>query len=251
MRRNIMAAMLAGMTAIVACLGGGARAETVDLLLVLAADVSRSIDDDEFNMQRKGYANALTDPEVLSAILGGRNNAIAVTFVEWSGTGEQNVVVDWTVIRDGEVAAAIASAIMSAPRSFVGRTAIGSAIDFAVQRLREAPARAERRVIDVSGDGTSNSGRSVTEARDEAVANGITINGLAIANDRSTPGYAFHTQPPGGLPKYFAENVIGGPGAFLIAVEGFHSFASGITRKLVAEIAGTFPADSSRWAGLP
>ena len=137
---------------------------------------------------------------------------------------------------------------MSAPRSFVGRTAIGAAIDFAVQRLQASPAEAERRVIDVSGDGTSNSGRPVTEARDEAVAAGITINGLAIVNNRSSPGYAFHTQPPGGLPKYYRENVIGGPGAFLITVEDFHSFADAITRKLVAEIAG-IPDTASKPAG--
>ncbi|MGD9614012.1 MAG: DUF1194 domain-containing protein [Alphaproteobacteria bacterium] len=251
MKRKVIAAALVCMAAMTAGIGSGARAETVDLLLVLAADVSRSIDDDEFNLQRKGYAAAITDPQVLRAITGGRHNAIAVTFVEWSGAAEQTVVIDWTVVRDEEGAAAIAATMRSAPRSSVGRTAIGSAIDFGVQRLQEAPARAERRVIDVSGDGTSNSGRSLTEARDEAVATGITINGLAIANNRSTPGYAFHTQPPGGLPKYFRENVIGGAGAFLITVEDFHSFADAITRKLVAEIAGTSDPGSSRRAGLP
>src|SRR5947207_2877504 len=115
---------------------------------------------------------------------------------------------------------------------------IGAAIDFAVQRLQASPAQAERQVIDVSGDGTSNAGRAVTEARDEAVAAGITINGLAIVNNRSSPGYAFHTQPPGGLPKYYRENVIGGPGAFLLQVENFDSFAESMTRKLVTEIAG-------------
>jgi hypothetical protein len=246
----MIAAALVCMTTLMGA-GSGARAETVDLLLVLAADVSRSIDDEEFNLQRRGYANAITDPEVLSAILGGKHNGIAVTFIEWASAGEQKVVVDWTIIRDGEAAAAIASAIMAAPRSFAGRTAIGAAIDFAVERLRAAPATAERRVIDVSGDGTNNSGRSVTEARDEAVAAGITINGLAIVNDRSTPGFAYHTQPPGGLPKYFVENVIGGPGAFLISVNDFHSFADAITRKLVTEIAGTPPPSSGRLAGLP
>ena len=225
-------------------------AEQVDLLLVLAADVSRSIDDDEFNLQRKGYANAITDPEVLSAIIGGKHHAIAVTFVEWAGAGEQNVVVDWTVVRDGEAAAAIASTIISAPRSYVGRTAIGAAIDFAMQRLQASPAKAERHVIDVSGDGTSNAGRAVTDSRDEAVAAGTTINGLAIVNNRSSPGYAFHTQPPGGLPKYYSENVIGGPGAFLITVENFHSFADAITRKMVAEIAGRPDKASKRLAGL-
>jgi hypothetical protein len=251
MKRRIIAAKLVCMAAIASGIGGGARAETVDLLLVLAADVSRSIDDDEFNLQRKGYAAAITDPQVLRAITGGRHHAIAITFVEWSGAAEQNVVVDWTVVRDEEAAAAIASAILSAPRSFVGRTAIGAAIDFGVQRLQASPAQSERSVIDVSGDGTSNSGRGVTEARDEAVAAGITINGLAIANNRSSPGYAFHTQPPGGLPKYFRDNVIGGPGGFLITVEDFHSFADAVTRKLVAEIAGTSDTASGRLAGLP
>jgi hypothetical protein len=251
MRRNIMAAVLVCMTAIATGIGGGARAETVDLLLVLAVDVSRSIDEDEFNLQRKGYAAAMTDPQVMRAITGGRHHAIAVTFIEWSGAGEQNVVIDWTIVRDEEAAASVAATIMSAPRSFVGRTAIGSAIDFAVQRIQEAPAQAERRIIDISGDGTSNAGRPVTDSRDEAVAAGITINGLAIVNTRSTPGYALHTQPPGGLPKYFRDNVIGGVGAFLITVDDFHSFADAITRKLVAEISGTPDSGSGRWAGLP
>ena len=235
--------------AALACLIGavagptGARAETVDLLLVLAADVSRSIDEDEFNLQRKGYAQAMTDPRVLRAISGGRHHAIAVTFVEWSGAADQNVVIDWTLVRDEEGAAGVAATMLSAPRSFLGRTSISAAIDFAMQRLAAAPDRADKRIIDVSGDGTNNAGRSITEARDEAVAAGVTINGLAIVNTRSSPGYAFHTQPPGGLPKYYEENVIGGPGAFLIHIEDFNSFAEAITRKLVSEIAG-IPAES-------
>jgi len=216
----------------------GARAETVDLLLVLAADVSRSIDEEEFNLQRKGYAQAMTDPRVLRAISGGRHHAIAITFIEWSGAADQNIVIDWTVVRDEEAAAGVAATMLSAPRSFLGRTSISAAIDFAVQRLAAAPDQADKRVIDVSGDGTNNAGRSVTEARDDAVAAGVTINGLAIINTRSTPGYAFHTQPPGGLPKYYEENVTGGPGSFLIHIDNFESFAEAITRKLVSEIAG-------------
>lgn len=237
---GIIAAAIACMITVAASSIGvpGARAETVDLLLVLAADVSRSVDEEEFNMQRKGYAAAMTDPRVLRAIAGGRHHAIAITFIEWSGAADQTVVVDWTVVRDEEAAAGIAATILTAPRSFLGRTSISGAIDFAIQRLGDAPARADKRIIDVSGDGTSNSGRSITEARDAAVAAGVTINGLAIVNNRSSPGYAFHTQPPGGLPKYFEENVIGGPGAFLLTVEGFESFAEAITRKLVAEIVG-------------
>lgn len=247
-RKGIIAAALACIMTI-AMSSAGSRAESVDLLLVLAADVSRSVDEEEFNMQRKGYAAAMTDPRVLRAIAGGRHHAIAIAFLEWSGADEQNVVVDWTVVRDEEGAAGIAATMLTAPRSYIGRTSISGAIDFSVQRLDAAPAQSDRRVIDVSGDGTSNSGRSITEARDEAVAAGITINALAIVNNRSSPGYAFHTQPPGGLPRYFDENVIGGPGAFLISVEDFHSFADAITRKLVAEIAGQSP--TIRSAALP
>ena len=243
-RAGIIAAAFACMITL-STTWSGVRAETVDLLLVLAADVSRSVDDEEFNLQRKGYAAAMSDPRVMRAIAGGRHHAIAVTFIEWSGAADQTVVVDWTVVRDEEGAAGVAATILTAPRSFLGRTSISAAIDFSVQRLGEAPAQADKRIIDISGDGTSNSGRSVTEARDEAVAAGVTINGLAIINNRSSPGYAFHTQPPGGLPKYFEENVIGGPGAFLIVVENFESFAEAITRKLVAEIAGTTPEQKS------
>jgi hypothetical protein len=214
-----------------------ARAGDVDLLLVLAADVSRSIDDDEFALQRKGYAAALGDPRVLKAITSGPNRSIALTFIEWSGADEQQTVVDWAVLRDGEDAAVIAGQILTAPRSFLARTAIGAAIDFSLDRLAAAPATAERKVIDVSGDGTSNAGRPVTEARDAAVAKGVTINGLAIINTRTAPGFTMHTQPPGGLPNYYKENVIGGPGAFLLVVENFETFADAMTRKLVSEIA--------------
>jgi len=215
----------------------GARAETVDLLLVLAADVSRSIDEDEFNLQRKGYAQAMTDPRVLRAISGGRNHAIAVTFIEWSGASDQNIVVDWTLVRDEEGAAGVAATMLSAPRSFLGRTSISAAIDYAMERFPLASVASDKRVIDVSGDGTNNSGRNVTEARDQAMEQGVTINGLAIINTQANPGYAFHTQPPGGLPKYYQENVVGGAGSFLVVIENFESFADAMTRKLITEIA--------------
>jgi Protein of unknown function (DUF1194) len=231
-------------------LSPAARAENVDMLLVLAADVSRSIDESEFNLQRKGYAAAMTDPRVLRAIVSGRHHAIAVTFVEWSGSSDQNIVVDWTVVRDEEGAGSVAATMLAAPRSFLGRTSISAAIDFAMERFGAAPATGDKRIIDISGDGTSNSGRAVTEARDDAVAAGATINGLAIINTAASPGYAFHTQPPGGLPKYFEENVIGGPGAFLLQVENFDTFAEAITRKLVTEIAGSGSA-SQQAAALP
>src|SRR5258708_29324466 len=173
-----------------------ARADNVDLLLVPAADVSRSIDDAEFNLQRKGYAAAMTDPRVIRAIVGGANHGIAVCFVEWSGASDQNVVVDWTVVRDEEAAAGVAATMLSAPRSFLGRTSISAAIDFSMERLAAAPATADKPIIDVSGDRTNNSGRNVTDARDEAVAQNVTINGLPIINTPPNPHYPFHTPPP-------------------------------------------------------
>jgi hypothetical protein len=228
--------------ALVCALGIGirpqaARAEAVDMLLVLAADVSRSIDEGEFDLQRKGYAAAMTDPKVLRAIVGGRHHAIAVTFIEWSGAADQKVVVDWSVVKDEEGAGGVAAAMLAAPRSFIGRTSISAAIDFAMTRMAAAPATADKKIIDISGDGTSNAGRAVSESRDDAVAGGVTINGLAIINNAANPGYAFHTHPPGGLPKYYEDNVIGGSGAFVLQVEDFQTFSEAITRKLLAEIA--------------
>jgi hypothetical protein len=225
--------------ALFACLAfaSGARAEKVDLLLVLAADVSRSIDDGEFNLQRKGYAAAMTDPRVLRAIAGAPNHAIAVTFVEWAGAPEQNVVVDWTVIRDEEGAGAVAATMLSAPRSFLGRTSISAAIDFAMAQLERAPFESARRTIDVSGDGTNNSGRDVTAARDEALAKGVTINGLVILSERPLAWNPEHTNPPGGLENYYRQNVIGGPRAFVMAAQDFNAFGQALINKLIAEVA--------------
>jgi len=222
-------------------LPAAARAQATDLLLVLAADVSRSIDESEFALQRKGYAAAVTDPRVLAAIRGGATGTIAICFVEWSGAGEQTIVADWTIIRDEEDAGGLSATILAAPRSFIGRTSISGAIDFAMERFAAAQPRAGRRIIDISGDGTNNSGRPSTDARDDAVAQGVTINGLAIVNDKPNPGYTFHTQPPGGLPEWYRQNVIGGPGAFLRVVEDFQSFADAMTNKLVSEIAAAPP----------
>ena len=233
MRSVLSTAAFAALMAV----AGGVHAQTTDLLLVLAADVSRSIDESEFALQRKGYSAALSDPRVLAAIRGGASGTVAICFIEWSGAGEQNLVADWTVIRDEEDAGSLAATILDAPRSFIGRTSISGAIDFAMERFTAATPRSNRRIIDISGDGTNNSGRPVTEARDQALSQGVTINGLAIINDKPNPGYAFHTQPPGGLPEWYRQNVIGGPGAFLHVVEDFHSFADAMTNKLVSEIA--------------
>jgi len=232
----------------VAALGLRAGAATppaaVDLALVLAADVSRSINDEEFDLQRHGYAAAIASPQVLDAIQSGPHRAIALSFVEWASEPEQKVVIDWSTIRDGADAGKFAATLLASPRSYTGRTAIGSAIDFAMGMLGESGIEAPRRLIDVSGDGTSNQGRPVTEARDVAVHAGVVINGLAIFNKRAAAmgGYlALHTNPPGGLAKYYRDNVIGGPGAFVVPIEDFNSFGEAMIRKLISEIAAAPP----------
>lgn len=213
-------------------------AEPVDLLLVLAADVSRSVTEPKFKLQREGAAAAISDPEVLRAITSGPNRRIAVCFVEWATVGMQTVVVDWSVIGDGASARRFGDRLVETPRSFAGSTSISGAIDFSVSQLERAPFPSERRVIDVSGDGNNNSGRLVTDARDDAVAKGITINALVILTPLAESFRPEHTNPAGGLEKYFQDNVIGGYGAFTVVAEGHHSFGRALTKKLIAEIAG-------------
>jgi hypothetical protein len=213
---------------------------TVDAAIVLAVDVSRSIDDEEFTLERRGYAEAIQSPQLLDAISTGLHRAIAVSYVEWAGDGEERLVVDWVVIRNLNDARAFVATMSAAPRSFIGRTAIGPAIDFSVSLFAESGVEASRRVIDVSGDGTSNQGHRVMEARDAALAAGIVINGLAIYNKKAamTGGYlAMHTNPRGGLAQYYSENVIGGPGSFVLQIDDFASFGQAMMRKLVNEIA--------------
>jgi Protein of unknown function (DUF1194) len=227
-----------------------AHAAGVEMTVVLAADVSRSVDDGEFDLQRKGYAAALTDPRVLRAIHGTKSGAIGVAFVEWSGEDEQNIVLPWSEIRDEEDGGGAAAAILKAPRSFTGRTSISAAIDFAMAYFAKAKWPPARRIIDLSGDGTSNSGRPITEARDQAVAAGVTINGLAIINNKPNLGYSAHTNPPGGLPNYYRQNVVGGRNAFLIVVKDFNSFADAMANKLAKEINVAATAAGDRKAAL-
>ncbi len=218
----------------------GGSVIAVDAAVVLAADVSRSIDDGEFALQRKGYADAIEDQKLIDAVSTGPHGAIALAYVEWAGENEQKEVVDWTIVRNSSDARTFAAALTAAPRSFVGRTAIGSAIDFSFALFNETAFTADRQVIDVSGDGTSNQGRAVAAARDAVVAGGAVINGLTIFNRRAAAlgGYlALHTNPPGGLAQYYRDNVIGGRGAFVVPIDDFHSFADAMTRKLVNEIA--------------
>jgi hypothetical protein len=213
-------------------------AEPVDMLLVLAADVSRSVTEPKFRLQREGAAAAITHPDVVKAITSGPNRRIAVCFLEWATVGMQNIVVDWTVIGDSGSARSFGDRLVEAPRSFLGSTSISGAIDFSVAQLERAPFQSERRVVDISGDGNNNSGRSVTDARDDALAKGITINALVILTPIAESFRPEHTNPPGGLEKYFQDHVIGGPGAFTVVAESHESFGRALTKKLIQEIAG-------------
>jgi hypothetical protein len=212
----------------------------VDAAIVLAADVSRSIDEEEFALQRRGYADAIQSQQLVDAISTGPRGAIALAYVEWAGDGEEKLVVDWAVIRNQSDAQAFVAAMTASPRSYLGRTAIGTAIDFCFALFAETAFETDRRVIDVSGDGTNNQGRPVTEARDAVVATGVVINGLAIFNKKEAAmgGYlALHTNPPGGLAKYYRDNVIGGSGAFVEQIDDFRTFGDAMMRKLVTEVA--------------
>ncbi|MGI4952335.1 MAG: DUF1194 domain-containing protein [Janthinobacterium lividum] len=219
-------------------LGANLAAEPVDLALVLLSDVSRSVDDAEFRLQKAGYAAAFGDPRVLAAIRNGAIGRIAVAYVEFAGSFEVRTVTDWRIVRDADSARAMTAAIEAAPRSFWGRTSISAGIDHAVQLLAAAPLEAQRRVIDVAGDGTNNAGRPAEAARDDAVRAGITVNGLAIINEHPVSYTFAHVQPPGGLTEWYRQNVSGGPGAFVLEVREFSQFGEAMTRKLINEIAG-------------
>jgi hypothetical protein len=192
-------------------------AEPVDLELVLVTDVSRSIDDSEFDLEKHGYADAFVDHDVLAAIKGGPVGAIAVSYVEFAGSYEVKTVLDWTVIRDAASGQAFADRLLAAQRSFYGRTSISAGIDLAMKNFTTAGFEAQRRVIDVCGDGTNNNDHPVS--------------------------YTFaHVQPPGGLAKYYRDNVTGGTGTFVMEVHDFHSFGAAMTRKLINEIASQMPS---------
>jgi len=198
----------------------------VDLQLILAVDASGSVNQERFELQKRGYAAAFLNRAVLSAIRSGATQAIAVTMVQWTGPALQVQVVPWTRIGDTESAAALADLIAAAPRRlFGGGTSISGAIDYAMTLWQQSPYHGARRVIDVSGDGANNRGRPAAEARDEAVRAGVAINGLPILS----------LEPE--LDRYYEDNVIGGPGAFVVAATSYDNFADAILKKLIHEIA--------------
>ncbi len=205
----------------------------VDVELFLAVDVSRSMAPAELEIQRRGYAQALRSPEVIEAIEGGLIGQIALTYVEWAGTGSQRVVVPWTLIRTGADAEEFADRIATHFDPSLRRTSISGALLYARESLETNEFHGLRQVIDVSGDGPNNHGRPVTRARDAVLARGITINGLPLMT-RDGMGARWHLED---LDAYYTACVIGGPGAFTLPVHSWDQFATAVRRKLVMEIA--------------
>ena len=209
------------------------RADTlVDLQLVLAVDVSRSIDEVEAELQRRGYTEALTNRTVIDAILSGEHKRIALSYAEWAGTHYQVVVIDWTLIDSAAASHRFAEKLAEAPRTSQSWTAVGAALAFAARRFDVSGYESKRRVIDVSGDGRTNDGPPAEMVRDRLVPQGIVINGLPVMMNRTN----FGRPPDTGLDKYYEENVIGGPGAFMISAANFDDFGRAVRNKLVREI---------------
>jgi hypothetical protein len=203
----------------------------VDLLLVLAVDVSGSVDESRFQLQKHGYAAAFRSADVIQTIQSGAAQSIAVAMMQWTGPDMQAIVAGWTQVRDAASAGAFAAEVDASERMlFAGGTSISGALDRATTLLAEAPFTAPRKVIDVSGDGANNRGRPAELARDAAVSAGVVINGLPI----------LALEPD--LDKYYQDSVIGGPGAFVITIQNYDQFAEAIERKLISEIATIGPA---------
>lgn len=218
--------------------GPAARADTnVDLELVLAVDVSLSMDIEEQRLQRDGYVAALRDPQVLSAIQSGLHGRIAISYVEWAGAYSQSTVLSWTVIDGKDSAEEVAQKLEQAPLSRRRMTSISSALTYAGQQFDSSPYRGIRRVIDISGDGPNNSGGPVAPVRDGLVDNGIIINGLPVILRPSQSSFFDITY----LDRYYADCVIGGPGAFMIPIRDKSEFATATRQKLILEISGYEP----------
>jgi hypothetical protein len=235
-----MRRLLACFVFLALCAAAPARAgdQPVDLELIIAVDVSWSVDATEARLQREGYVTAFTDPDVVEAIQSGFLGKIAVLYFEWAGMGHDKVVQDWTVISDEASAKAFAARLSKARYETGYRTSISEAIDFATPRFVGNGYEGRRKVIDISGDGANNYGRLVTLARDDAVNQGITINGLPILSDAS--GEFDRAWTPD-LDLYYEHCVMGGRGAFVVAANGFQDFAAAIRQKLVLEIADLAP----------
>jgi hypothetical protein len=212
-------------------------AATVDVELVLAVDVSYSMDMDELAIQREGYAQAIVSKEFLQALKSLPNGKIAVTYFEWAASTDQKIIIPWRLIDGPETADAVAAEIMKTPIRRASRTSISGAIGFAMPLFEENPYHGLRRVIDISGDGPNNNGGPVTVARDTALEKGIVINGLPIMVKE--PSYS--TMDIDNLDYYYEDCVVGGPGSFVIAIKDREKFKEAIRTKLLMEVAGRTP----------
>jgi hypothetical protein len=206
---------------------------TVDVELVLAVDVSYSMDMEELAIQREGYAQAIISKEFLSALKAGPNGRIAVTYFEWAASNDQKIIIPWRLIDGPESADAVAAEILKTPIRRASRTSISGAINFAMPLFDENSWHGLRRVIDISGDGPNNNGPPVTIARDEAVGRGIVINGLPIMVKEPS----FSTMDIENLDLYYEDCVVGGPGSFVITIKDREKFKEAIRTKLVMEVA--------------
>jgi len=209
-------------------------AEQVDVELVLAVDVSLSMSPDELEIQRNGYAAALTDDRVIEAIASGAHGKIAVTYFEWAGSTSHHVIVPWTTIASRADAERVATQLSALPPNSARRTSISSALEFSADLFAESQFRGMKRVIDISGDGPNNQGPPVDLIRDEVTRQGIVINGLPLM----TNGGLSSAYDVDDLDRYYTDCVIGGPGAFMIPVNDWSQFPEAIRRKLVLELAG-------------
>lgn len=213
------------------------EAKRVDVELVLAVDVSYSMDMDELALQREGYALAVTSKEFLQALKTGPTGKVAVTYFEWAAAGDQKIVVPWRVIDGPESAGALAEEILKAPLRRASRTSISGAINFAMPLFEANDYQGLRRVIDISGDGPNNNGEPVTVARDAALAKGVTINGLPIMSKETN----YATMDIENLDIYYEDCVIGGAGSFVVPIKTREKFKEAIRTKLVMEVAHRVP----------
>ncbi len=224
---------LLGATAALAAPQARAQPQAVDLLLVLAIDISRSISESDARLQREGYRAAITDPQVVAAIKGGPIGAVALAYVEWAAYDRQQLLLPWTRIANAAQATAWSAALSEQPISSVSWTSLSGALRFSRETLAAAPFEGTRRVIDVSGDGVNNNGPLAEPERDRLVEDGVVINGLPIINERPRYGSASGAD----LVPYYQRAVAGGPGHFVIVAESFDTFATAVKRKLIQEIA--------------
>ncbi len=219
----------------------------VDVQLILAVDVSRSIDEEEAKLQRQGYIDAFIDKHVIEAMLGGEKHRIVVAYVEWAGSAYQQTIIDWTLIDSPQAARAFADKLSESPRSSEMWTSISSGILYCANKFENNGFEAKRKVIDVSGDGRNNAGPDMATAREAVLSKGISINGLPVINDRPN----FGRPPEKDLDIYYEQNVIGGPGAFLIVAKNFSDFTRAVRAKLIREISERLPTDGHALAALP